>query len=209
MSGLTNSRISISSKCGGMWFFFFIMNNHVPGALWIRGKLINLCLTMLIRMVFRPMSSKHSWGHDLLRSSGWHKKLSGHIPLWAEILTKNLHIVKFKGNYYYYYYYYFADRKYWFSACTLWKVTGFPIETSSLEILHVDGNLRAWQACGKTEPLSQKSNVTESQITVLQTVWFIGTKAWFTWGDNFPEGKIANKFQCQEDFSMTYRRKIL
>lgn len=47
----------------------------------------------------------------------------------------------------------FADREYWFSAGTLWKVTGFPTETSSLVALHVDGNLRARQAYGKTEPI--------------------------------------------------------
>lgn len=30
------------------------------------GKLINLCLMMLIGMVLRPVSCKRSWGHDLL-----------------------------------------------------------------------------------------------------------------------------------------------
>lgn len=168
--GSYKPRMSISSTWSGIIcvFFFFMMNNRVPGAPGIRGKLTNLRLTMLTRTVFGPVSSRHSWGRDLVVDPQVDMKSSQLTFLCEQNFWQKLTHCNFKGNYYFL----FGRQKILcLSGCSLWKVTGLPTETSFLVILHVDGNLRARQACGQIGPLLEKEDVAPaSHRGTLQTV---------------------------------------
>lgn len=192
MSDLINSRISISCQCSGI--FSFIMNNHIT--LWFHGKLINLCLRVLIRMVFRPMSSKHSWGHDLLIDPQVDMKSYQLTFLCEQNFWQNFIHCNFEGNYF------LAHKKYCYFS--VFFVKNYRISYWDI----IFSNTPCWQQFEDMVGLWPnwatfiKINVSpESHIETLQTVrlvhWhkvtlYLGKQ--FSWGENYKKISMSRLF---------------